>query len=118
MATEAQKRYWESMQNRKGEDTPRWKGESASKGAKHRYLHEHYGHPTHCSNPGCEGKSTIYEWCLKTGRNYSHDPDDYLWLCRSCHRRYDLTPEKREKAIENLWWKRGITNPSPNLYGQ
>lgn len=28
-----------------------------------------------------------------------------MWLCRSCHRKYDMTKEKRQKAIKNLNWK-------------
>jgi len=102
--TDKQKEYWESMKGRSGKVTPRWKGREASKNAMHKWLRKHFGNPDLCSNQNCEGKSQIFEWCLKQGREYSHDPDDYLWLCRSCHRRYDLTPEKFKQAIKNLWW--------------
>ena len=37
--------------------------------------------------------------------------ENFLRLCRSCHRRYDLTEEKSKKAQENLWWVRGIKRP-------
>lgn len=78
-----------------------------SKVAKHHYLRYHYGRPTFCSNEKCEGKSKIFEWCKKIGRRYTRNPNDYLWLCRSCHRRYDLTPTKRRLAIKNLTWSKG-----------
>lgn len=83
------------------------KGDKASKVAKHQYLYKHFGRPTFCSNKKCQHKSNIFEWCLKAGRKYTHNPKDYLWLCRSCHRKYDLTDDKKNQAINNLWWKTG-----------
>lgn len=80
----------------------------------HCYLRKNHGRPTYCSNDKCQKVSKIFEWCLKTGRKYSHNPDDYLWLCRSCHRRYDLTEEKKEQAVKNLWWKAKRPHPTPN----
>ncbi len=106
--TEEQKAYWKSMCDRKGEQTPRWKGSSASKTAKHQWLTKNIGRPTFCCNSECKHKSQLFEWCLKRDKIYSHNPDDYLWLCRSCHRKYDLTEAKKLKAMENLWWKTGI----------
>lgn len=70
----------------------------------HSYLKNNFGKAKHCESAICEKKSERYEWCLKTGRKYSKNPEDYLWLCRKCHRKYDLTPEKKEKAIKNLMW--------------
>ena len=92
------------------------KGEKAGYFAKHRYLYYHYGQPSICENLSCEKRSKVFEWCLKGGRSYSHNREDYLRLCRSCHRKYDLTEEKREKVIRNLWWKKGMKNPGvPNF---
>lgn len=79
-----------------------YKGDKSSISAKHAYLRTHYGRPTHCTNDKCEKRSTIYEWCKKTESEYTSNPDDYLWMCRSCHRKYDLTPEKRLMAMKNL----------------
>lgn len=100
--TPAQKKYWESMKGKRAEKTPAWKGQKASKNAFHKWLQVNYGKPTFCTNEKCKGKSKIYEWCKKTDKDYSHNPSDYLWLCRSCHRAYDLTPEKKKQAINNL----------------
>ena len=100
--TKAQIAYYKSMVGKKGVGTPAWKGESARKETKHQWLNANCGKPTYCMSNFCEGKSTTFEWCLKTGRKYTHNPKDYLWLCRSCHRRYDLTLSKRLQAIKNL----------------
>lgn len=70
----------------------------------HSKLRNKHGSATNCSNKKCEKRSAIYEWALKKGRKYSDKVSDYLWLCRSCHRRYDLTSQKRLKAIKNLCW--------------
>ena len=76
-----------------------YKGDKAGKTAMHHYIAKHYGRPSICENPLCEGKSKSFDWCIKTGRAYSHNREDYLRMCRSCHRRYDLTPEKKLKAV-------------------
>lgn len=72
--------------------------------AMHAFLRHHYGRPTYCVGENCEGKSKWYDWAKKTDREYTRNPDDYLWLCRKCHRKYDMTPAIREQAIKNLSW--------------
>lgn len=72
----------------------------------HYKLRRKHGNALHCTDKDCEGTSKKFDWALKQGREYSDNPEDYLWLCKSCHRRYDLTPEKRQMAIDNLWWKK------------
>ena len=94
------------MEGRKGEENPQWKGNGAKIQSMHIWLKKHYGKPTYCMNSDCRGKSKIFDWCKKTESNYTHDRNDYLWLCRSCHRKYDWTKEKQEKAIKNLIWYR------------
>jgi len=100
----------------KGDKARRWKGDAASVNAFHKWLNVNYGKPTFCTSDTCEGRSDIFEWCLRRGHTYSHDPRDFLWLCRSCHRSYDLTIEKVQKATKNLWWSKGITHP--NIQGK
>lgn len=100
----------------KSSKSPRWKGESASKSSKHQYLIKHFGQPRICESPTCDGKTEKrwFDWALKRGRTYSHNREDYLRLCRACHRRYDLTPELEEKGKKNLWWaKEGQRSPTP-----
>ncbi len=110
--TEAQKKYWESMKSRKGENSPRWKKEGVSVAMMHKRVEAKHGKPKICEAPDCKGIGKWFDWCLKRGHKYSDDRKDYLRMCRSCHRAYDLTPELREKAIKNLYWKKGLPHPS------
>jgi hypothetical protein len=75
----------------------------------------HYGKPKICEMKGCEGKSICYDWAKKTGMEYERNRDNFLRLCRSCHRRYDLTKELRDAAMKNLWWARGRFTGSAKL---
>lgn len=52
----------------------------------------------------CEkcGSKRFIEWALKKGKKHSHDRDDYLCLCSSCHKKYDYTPERRAKMSASL----------------
>jgi hypothetical protein len=102
--TPARLRYWASLRKRRANTAYAWKGNKAGVKTKHQYLARHYGRPDHCKSRSCEGRSTIFEWCLRTGRKYSHNRRDYIWLCRSCHRKYDMTPEKRERSLKNLMY--------------
>ncbi len=101
----------EPMEWAKEKITP-YKTDLKSIQCKHSYLRNNFGKATFCMNELCEKKSKRFEWCKKTECEYTFNPDDYIWLCRSCHRKYDLTPEKKEKAIKNLWWKFSPTAPN------
>lgn len=70
----------------------------------HRWINLHFGSPKICENPNCERKSNWFDWCLKTGKKYERKRENFLRMCRRCHRRYDLTPRKRLLAIKNLTW--------------
>lgn len=92
----------------KGNNT---KGKRASKASKHCWLRKNHGRPSYCMNSLCLGTSKWFDWAKKTGRKYTHDPNDYLWLCRQCHHKYDMTLAAKKRAIKNLWWKRKIKPP-------
>lgn len=61
-------------------------------GALHSKIRNKYGSAKCCKNPTCEGKSKVYHWALKKGREYSDNPNDYTWLCAKCHKSYDAIP--------------------------
>ncbi len=82
-----------------------WKGNKASKSAVHKWMNFHYGKPKFCEGCGVEDRKW-YDWANISGE-YLHSRDDFLRLCRTCHRRFDMTPEKRTKAIKNLIWFKG-----------
>ena len=52
----------------------------------------------------CEhcGSKRFIEWALKKGKRHDHNRDSYLCLCSSCHKKYDYTPERREKLSRSL----------------
>lgn len=93
---------------KKNELAPGWKGENVLVYSKHKWLYKNYGKANKCENIKCEGKSEWFEWAKKTECEYEKKRENFMMLCRKCHRKYDMTPEKREKAIMNLhWYKKG-----------
>lgn len=103
--------YWESLAGIKGKNAPNYK-KVVGKSQVHRWLYVHYGSPKICEMKGCKGKSQWFDWAKKTDYDYERNINNFLRLCRKCHRKYDLTPKKAKQAIKNLWWVRGI--PVPN----
>jgi hypothetical protein len=56
----------------------------------HGNLRLKFGNATHCQF--CDGeKAKRFEWALMSGKLYSMNIEDYLQLCPSCHRKYDIT---------------------------
>ena len=88
----------------RGEKAPWYKGINASYSVKHQWIRRYYGKATKCENELCtypkinqkqRGKRRIliapkrYEWANLSG-NYKRDITDYIQLCPSCHRKWDL----------------------------
>lgn len=76
-----------------------WKGVLAGYDAKHMFIKKHYGKAKKCENPKCRyprynkkgrlmHRPKRYEWANTTG-TYTHNVEDYIQLCPSCHRLYD-----------------------------
>lgn len=51
------------------------------------------GRPTCCEHCGTSDQRKTYDWAFNHVGDCKN-PDDYLRLCRSCHRHFDETPEK------------------------
>jgi len=85
-----------------GENAHHWKGNNAAYSTIHIYLVKHNGRATHCENPDCQGKSRRFEWALKPGHQYTHNIEDYLQLCKSCHVLMDMSSETPKKISEAL----------------
>ncbi len=95
------RRYWRKNPH------PLYKGSEANYSAKHHRIHRRYGKADRCENPKCEGKSRIFEWANKS-RKHLPVRSDWIRLCRSCHRKFDMTPEKWEshsKMMLKYWEK-------------
>jgi len=79
----------------------------------HKWLKRRYGKAFRCEDPRCNGITNLYEWALIKGKNYRHKRENFIMLCKSCHRKYDMTEEikgkiSRTKIRNNLQFN---TNP-------
>lgn len=82
----------------RGKDHPHWKGEEPGAGAAHAWLAAALQKIGRCQRCSVEGRT---EWAfLYHGRPHTRCRDDYLELCRTCHRRLDW--ERRLKAVRVL----------------
>ena len=66
-----------------------WKGDKVGYGALHDWLKRKYGLANKCENPNCPGKSKRYTWA-NVGGKYLRKRKDFIMLCYSCHKKYDL----------------------------
>lgn len=86
----------------RGEDRTQWKGEAAGYQALHDWVRRQKGKPERCESCGTtEGR---LEWANASGQ-YHRDLDDWIAMCRTCHRRHDSPTCKRghERTAENAW---------------
>lgn len=81
---------------RTGEDASQWKGDDASYTSLHFRVERIRGKPQYCACCDISGPGR-YEWANLTGE-YTN-VDDYIRLCVSCHRRFDL---RRRKLLGHL----------------
>lgn len=61
----------------------------------HLWLKNNYGKASCCENKSCSKQSIFYEWAKRKGKRYTLKRENFIQLCRLCHRRYD-------------WHKKGI----------
>lgn len=70
-----------------GSNHYRWTGENGTYRAKHKYISRIKGEPNKCEFCGTT-KAKRFEWaCLD--HKYTRNPDKYVRLCVSCHRKFD-----------------------------
>src|SRR3990167_1640174 len=76
---------------RKGEKTWNWKGNKVGYNALHSWVSRELGKPNKCENCGKSGlKARRIHWANKS-REYKRHPSDWIRLCVSCHKLYDLS---------------------------
>jgi hypothetical protein len=63
----------------------------------HYWIRKNYGKATSCESKDCKGISKKFEWAKVTGVAYERNRGNFIMLCGSCHRKYDMTEELREK---------------------
>jgi len=71
----------------KGETHSRFKGNKANQNVLHRYVEKRKPKPEVCEECGKKKKLNL---ASLTNHNYTRNPDDYKWLCYSCHKKMDL----------------------------
>lgn len=72
----------------RNEKTSQWKGEEVSKEGLHQWVARWKGKPNKCENCGTE-KAKKYEWA-NVDHSYKRILEDYIRMCTSCHRNYDI----------------------------
>jgi len=77
----------------------------------HSWLRNEFGRADHCEFCGINKKynpqGRKFNYALKKDCDYDFNRENYLQLCTSCHRKYDMTDEIREKIIKNIPSQRG-----------
>lgn len=72
----------------KNELNPAWKGDNVGYISLHKWVYRHRGSPKKCEHCLSEEKKN-YHWANKS-HEYKRDLDDWIRLCVSCHKKYDL----------------------------
>ena len=88
----------------------------------HAWLSIHYGKPRICEGTSCNGKTEnmIFDWALKKGRTCLRKKENFLRLCRSCHRKYDgVIPPSRKGILHTKKTKEKMSESRMgNINGQ
>jgi len=86
------------MKHRSGENNNRWAGDNVGYDGIHRWINKLKGKADHCEHCHRTDRKK-YEWCSKDHK-YTRNPEDYLSLCTSCHRKYDYRFYKPNFDVE------------------
>jgi len=87
---ESKIRISESLEGSFGIKSRRWRGNNAGYVAKHLWIVKHYGKANKCQNVECGfDKPKRFEWASITDKP-TRKRNDYIMLCCSCHRKYDM----------------------------
>lgn len=98
MARTGTKRSEESKNKIKGEKSHNWKGDRVGVSGMHRWVETWKGKLKKCEVCGIEEKNKIYDWA-NIDHTYKRILEDYIRMCRSCHRKYDI---KNNNYMESI----------------
>lgn len=85
----------ENHWNQTGKDNPVWKGDKVSYHGLHSWINRNFQRPLACEN--ChkpDNQARKFEWASKT-HNYTRNREDWLYLCPSCHSKFDILNNQR-----------------------
>jgi len=71
----------------RGESHYKWKGDKANDNVIHRYIEKIKPKSNVCEECGEKRKLML---ASLTNHNYTRNPNDYKWLCYSCHKKMDM----------------------------
>ena len=74
-------------ERQKGETHSRFKGNKANQNVLHRWIERRKPKPEVCEKCGKKKKLNL---ASLTNHNYTRNPEDYDWLCYSCHKKMDV----------------------------
>ena len=80
------------------EKNSQWKGENTGYIPKHLWIYFWKGKPKICIHCKATYKERKLCWANKDHK-YRRNLDDYISLCYSCHKKYDLKRSKNKKLI-------------------
>lgn len=93
----------------KGKNAPAWK-EKVGYSAIHHWLKYNYGKANNCENREnqifdfeCSNFSKNFHWAKKYEKSYDRNVNNFMMLCDSCHKKYDIEKDwlkiSKEKII-------------------
>lgn len=69
----------------------------------HTWIVRTFGKATKCENKKCSYKNPKrYEWALKKGCEYCRKRENFIMLCPSCHRKYDMTKKQYNRLLNSV----------------
>lgn len=71
------------------EKARRWKGEDVSYSGLHYWVYRKLGAPKECKKCGLSDPKRKYQWA-NVSREYKRELSDWVRMCCSCHKLYDL----------------------------
>lgn len=71
-----------------GQLSPNWKGDKVSYSGLHHWIKKELGSPNYCEICKTTDENKVYDWANKDHK-YRRAKEEFMRLCRSCHRGYD-----------------------------
>lgn len=94
----------QAIAHKKGKNSPFWKGKEATVDSIHDALKTDRGMAAKCTSSECEGKSQQFDWALLRGKRYEdRNHNDYIELCRKCHKKYDFVEKQHKRNKKGIF---------------
>jgi hypothetical protein len=92
---------------------PGWDKFSESYSSIHKWINNVHGKASRCEFETCTNvNATVFYYALKKGCRYERKRNNFYELCASCHKKYDLTQETRQKLSDinkgNTFARKGV----------